>query len=112
MLNRQDSVTLQLLVLQPGAKITVNGHIQGVKRIEEKAERPVWPLIMIYAGQSIAWITMFFVTPHMFFPFDFTEVIPLIFTFLTGEMLFISGMHMESQIKTVRQGQRWGSAFD
>lgn len=112
MLNRHDSVTLQLLVTQPGEKIALNGHIQGVKRIEEMKERPLWPLVMIYLGQSIAWVTMFFLTPQMFLPFRFADVIPLIFTFLTGQVLFFSGMHLESQQVTMKQGQRWGSAFD
>ncbi len=41
MLNRNDSLTLQLLVFQPDEKITVNGHVQGLKRIEEKKGRAV-----------------------------------------------------------------------
>jgi hypothetical protein len=112
MLNRHDSVTLQLLVVQPGEKIAVNGHIQGVKRIGERKERQVWPLIMIYTGQCIAWATMFFLSPQMFYPFQFTAVIPLVFTFLTGQVLFMCGLHLERQQSSVKQGQPWSSAFD
>ncbi len=112
MLNRHDSITLQMLVIQPDERIVLNGHIQGVKRIEYRKGRPVWPLIMIYAGQCIAWVTMFFLSPQMFFPFKFAEVIPWIFSFLTGQVLFICGMHLERQQSRFKQGQPWGSAFD
>ncbi len=112
MLNRHDSVTLQLLVLQPGEKITLNGHIQGVKRILQTSGHPVWPLIMIYTGQCVAWVSMFFVNPQMFFPFKFADVIPFLFVFLTGQVLFVCGMHLERQQSSMRQGQPWGSAFD
>lgn len=112
MLNRHDSITLQLLVIQPGEKIGVNGHIQGVKRIEEWKERQIWPLIMIYTGQCVAWGTMLFLNPQMFFPFQFTAVIPLVFTFLTGQVLFMCGLHLERQRSSVRQGQSWSSVFD
>ncbi len=112
MLNRHDSITLQLLVIQPDEKIAVNGHIQGVKRIEENKGQPVWPLIMIYTGQCIAWMTMFFLSPQMFYPFKFIDVIPFLFTFLTGQILFVCGLHLERQQSTVRQGQPWSGAFD
>lgn len=112
MLNRHDSVTLQMLVNQPDEKIVLNGHIQGVRRIEERKGRPLTPVFMIFAGQCIAWMTMFFLTPQMFFPFKFTEVIPLLFTFLTGQVLFLCGLHLERQQSNVRQGGSWSGAFD
>ena len=112
MLNRHDSVTLQLLVNQPDEKIALNGHIQGIRRIEEKQGRPLTPVVMIYTGQCIAWVTMFFIGPQMFFPLKFSEVIPFLFTFLTGQVLFICGMHLEGQQSSARKGQSWSSAFD
>lgn len=111
MLNRNDSLSLQLLVIQPDEKIILNGHVQGIKRINEKKGRPIWPLIMIYTGQCIAWLTAFFLSPQMFFPFNFTEVIPYVFMFLTGQVLFMCGLHLERQQSNVTQGQPWRSAF-
>jgi hypothetical protein len=112
MLNRHDSVTLQMLVLQPDEKIKLNGHIQGVQRIAEQKGRPVWPLAMVVTGQFIAWITMFFMGPQTFFPFKFTEAVPLIFTFLTGQVLFFCGLHLERQHVASAHVQPWGSAYD
>jgi len=112
MLNRHDSVTLQLLVNQPDEKIVLSGHIQGIRRLEERRGRPLTPVVMIFAGQCIAWMSMFFVTPQMFFPFKFAEVIPLLFTFLTGQILFLFGLHLERQQSNLRQGQSWSGAFD
>lgn len=112
MLNRHDSVTLQLLVTQPDEKIALHGHIQGVRRISERNNRAIYPLVMVYVGQIIAWLTMFFLGPQMFSPFSFFEVVPLLFTFLTGQFLFICGLYLERQHSNTNQWQPWGSAFD
>lgn len=104
LLNRHDSVTIQMLIDDYSGKVSLSGHVQGIKLLGERTERAKAPMLMIHGGQAVSWSSMFLLNPNQFFPLQFVEVIPFVFFFLTGQVMFFGGLHLSRQLSV---GEQW-----
>lgn len=103
LLNRHDSVTIQLLVEDFSGKVTMTGHVQGMRNLRPYRESPLIPTMMIHGGQAVSWTAMFIAGPQMFTPFKFVEVVPLVFLFLTGQVMLFGGLHLTRVFQSAEQ---------
>lgn len=112
LLNRHDSVTLQILVTQPAEKIVLSGHVQGVRKLRAHIGRARWPAVMMHTGQVITWTAMLCVPTDKLFSMAMVELMPFIFSFLTGQVLFFGGLHFERQSAKAAQWSPFATALE
>jgi len=92
LLNRQDSITIQLIIKDYSGNLTVGGHVLGVRNLKQWHPPILVPILLIQIGAFIMAGAMLLVEPAALRNFQFTEVLPFLLLFLLGYVLLLAGM--------------------
>lgn len=95
LLNQGNTVTVQLILSNPAQRITVGGHIQGIRDIGLRRGASPWPTIMINVGALIMAISMLLFDGTRLQSLEFIHLMPFAFAFLTGYIIVWSGLSLQ-----------------
>jgi hypothetical protein len=93
LLNDGDSITVQMLARNAMGGVSVRGHVQGIKRINQWHESRIWSKFLIQLGAFIMAFAMLGVQPSELLAFQLLRVLPWMLVFVLGLMLLNAGIY-------------------
>jgi hypothetical protein len=99
LLNPEDSLTVQLLVRRAVGRLAVEGHVQGIARIEVYKYRNLIPRTLTQIGALVMAGGMLLVDPTDIRSYGFEHLLPCILIFATGYVLLHSGLYWPGKHK-------------
>jgi hypothetical protein len=100
LLNSGDFIVLQMLVTSLAGKIMLLGNIEGISNISEAKNRMLIPSALSYFGVIFMASAMLLVDPQALLQLNLENVLPFIFVFLLGAVLFYSGARIKRRAET------------
>ncbi|MBX9690360.1 MAG: hypothetical protein K2X27_26840 [Candidatus Obscuribacterales bacterium] len=99
LLNAGDSYCIQLIAKNISGRISLSGHIQGIKSIIERKEKAIMPVVLMQIGALIMAGSMLIVDPRSLMPFQLEDVLPYLLLFLLGYVFLSAGMILPSKVE-------------
>lgn len=93
LLNPDDSITLQLVVRKAVGRIAVEGHVQGISKVNAYHYRDLIPRTLTQVGALVMAGGMLLVEPDDIRTFGFEHLLPCLLIFATGYVLLHSGLY-------------------
>jgi hypothetical protein len=93
LLNDGDSLTVQLLVLNSHGRVTVSGHVQGIRSVKPWKESRLLPTLLTQVGALVMAFAMLGVQPSDIVSLAFTHLLPFFLTFLLGYVCLSAGLY-------------------
>jgi hypothetical protein len=94
LLNEENSLSVQMLVKNYAGKVTVSGHVQGVRAIRQVSERSILPGILTQLGAITMAAAMLFCGPDALLHLQVEAMVPYFLLFLIGYVLLCAGTYL------------------
>jgi len=94
LLNEENSLSIQMLVKNYAGKVTVSGHVQGVRAIRQASDRTILPGMLTQLGAVTMAAAMLFCGPDALVHLQLEAIVPYLLLFLLGYVLLCAGTYL------------------
>ncbi len=94
LLNEEDSLSVQMLVKNYAGKVTVSGHVQGVRTIRHIEDRSIVPGLLTQLGAITMAAAMLFCGPDAIWHLQIDAIVPYFLLFVLGYVLLFAGTYL------------------